>query len=88
MYVKYEDRYLKAKEITGRPSLHNVQSACVSPNGKRLTCITERAQLYWAPIYKRYGNKDEDGDSFYGDEYFVWKELLLLYCDFRKGFKT
>lgn len=67
VYVKYEDGYLNAKNVEGRPPVHYVKSACISPDGKRLTCITERAQIYWAPLYSRFGD-EETGDF---EEFFV-----------------
>lgn len=60
LYVKSEDRYLQSKTGYGGQAMHYVQSVGVSPNGEMLTCITKRAQLYWAQLYRQEDNDDNE----------------------------
>lgn len=62
VYVKLEDRYLQSKTDYGEQPMHYVQSVVVSPNGEKLTCVTKRAQLYWALLYKPDDDNDDEFD--------------------------
>lgn len=63
IYVKSEDRYLQSKTDNNEQAMHYIQSVGVSPNGEKLTCITKRAQLYWAQLYRQEDNDDNEADA-------------------------
>lgn len=62
VYVKLEDRYLQSKTDYGEKPMHYIQSIGISPNGEKLTCVTKRAQIYWAPLYRQEDDNDDKTD--------------------------
>lgn len=63
MFIKNEDRYLQVQQIDGQPSLHCIESACVSPDGMTLTCVTKRAQFYCASLALQDESYDDENDN-------------------------
>lgn len=63
MFIKNEDWYLQTQQIDGQKPLHCIESACVSPDGMTLTCITKRAQFYCAPLILQNESYNDENDS-------------------------
>ncbi|CAI6352733.1 unnamed protein product [Macrosiphum euphorbiae] len=57
-FIKEEYRYLQQGDLKGELSMHYIESACVSPNGKILTFITKRPQLYQVLLSQLDENDD------------------------------
>ncbi|XP_027851487.2 cilia- and flagella-associated protein 57-like isoform X1 [Aphis gossypii] len=57
--IKEEYRYLQQEEVKDELPMHYIESVCISPNGKTLTFITKRPQLYQSRLTQLVENDDE-----------------------------
>ncbi|KAE9523980.1 hypothetical protein AGLY_015627 [Aphis glycines] len=57
--IKEEYRYLQQEEVKDELPMHYIESVCISPNGKILTFITKRPQLYQSRLTQLVENDDE-----------------------------